>query len=195
MKELTVALLAAQKEMPAVEKTAKANYGMYATLDHLIAKTRPVLNKHGLAVVQFPAVSDLGQPLLRTILVHGATGQMLEADMPLLLPDDKKGMQALGAAITYARRYALSAALGIAAEDDDDGASATSAKAETNGQPKVISEAQRKRLYAMSKEAAMSDDELKALVLRVARVESSKDIPVARYDELCAQVEASSVPF
>lgn len=116
--ELAAALVKAQASMPAVDKTAKANYGMYATLDHLIAKTRPVLNDNGLAIVQFPAVSDLGQPTLRTILVH-SSGEQLSADMPLFVP--RQDMQNLGSAITYAKRYAWSAVLGIAADDDDDG--------------------------------------------------------------------------
>jgi hypothetical protein len=112
------ALIAAQSEMPAVEKTAKANYGMYATLDSLIAKTRPILNKHGLAILQFPSITD-GQPTLTTVILHGESGGHMEYTMPLLL--GKTTMQDLGSAITYAKRYAWSAALGIAADDDDDG--------------------------------------------------------------------------
>jgi uncharacterized protein (DUF3820 family) len=119
---LATALIAAQKEMPAVEKTAKAVYGMYATLDHIIAKTRPVLNKHGLSIVQFPVVTDQGAPGLKTSILH-SSGESVSAVTPLFLP--KQDMQALGSAITYARRYAWAAALGISAEADDDGAYAT----------------------------------------------------------------------
>jgi recombination DNA repair RAD52 pathway protein len=60
---------------------------------------------------------------------------------------------------------------------------------------RVISEAQRKRLYAMSKEANLSDDELKTLVAEVAGVQSSKEIPVGKYDQLCEAVQGAALPF
>lgn len=59
----------------------------------------------------------------------------------------------------------------------------------------VISEGQRKRLYAMSKEAGLSDDELKRIVKDIASVESSKEIPRCVYDRLCEAVQAEGVPF
>lgn len=128
MNALAAALVKAQAAMPAVEDNARANYGTYVTLDHLIAKTRNILNEHGLAIVQFPSVSELGAPTLRTILIHGESGERLEADCPLFL-NGKNDMQALGGAITYARRYGWGAALGISTDQDDDG-NAVSAVAE-----------------------------------------------------------------
>lgn len=118
MKQLAQALVSAQAEMPAVDETGKSNFGAHMTLDHLIAITRPVLNKNGLAIVQLPAVGELGQPVLRTTISH-VSGESLSADAPLFLP--KQDMQALGAAITYARRYAWASACGVTSEKDDDG--------------------------------------------------------------------------
>lgn len=125
---LAQALVAAQAEMKAVEPDAvNPHYKTkFVSLDNLIAKTRPVLNKHGLAIVQLPATNDHGLPVLRTILIHGPTGDRIMADSPLIL--GRNDMQGLGAAITYARRYAWAAALGIASEEDDDGNSAVPAK-------------------------------------------------------------------
>lgn len=60
---------------------------------------------------------------------------------------------------------------------------------------RVITDPQRKRLYALSKEASMTDDDLKRLVVEIAGVESSKDIPAAKYDELCEAVQAEKIPF
>lgn len=122
MKELAAALVAAQAEMPAVEPNATNPHfkSKFVSLDHLIAKTRPVLNAHGLAIVQRPTHLD-GAPALETLLVH-SSGETESSVMPLLLT--KEDMQGLGAAITYARRYAWAAALGIASEADDDGESA-----------------------------------------------------------------------
>ena len=124
--KLAAALVAAQKEMPAVEKTARANYGTYATLDHIIALTRPVLNKHGLTITQWPTVTELGQPALRTTITH-ISGESDSSVMPLFMA--KQDMQQLGSALTYGRRYAWAAALAISSESDDDGAATTEAAA------------------------------------------------------------------
>jgi len=199
VKELAAALVKAQAEMPAVEKNATNPHfrNKFASLDNIIEKTRPVLNKHGLSIQQFPSVNDLGAPTLVTRITH-ESGDALEYQAPLFLQG--QDMQKYGAALTYARRYAWAAALGIANDEDDDGTHASQPPKEqtrTNGagDSSVISEAQRKRLYAMSKEAAMSDEQLKALVLEIAGVEHSKDIPKAKYDALCEAVEANGVPF
>lgn len=195
MSALAKALVSAQAEMPAVEKNQTNPHfrSKFASLDNLIDVTRPVLNRHGLSIQQFPSMSDLGAPTLVTRLTH-ESGEALEYACPLFL--NGQDMQKFGAALTYARRYAWSSALGIANDEDDDGnhASQPAAKQEAAA-AKVISEAQRKRLYAMSKEANLTDDELKALVNEIAGVDSSKDIPAAKYDQLCEAVEAQAVPF
>jgi hypothetical protein len=92
-------------------------------LDKLIEATRPILTKHGLAITQWPSWIPRGEdaaiPSLATTILHVA-GEKVEVSMPLYLTD--KTMQGLGAAITYARRYAWAAALGIASEEDTDAA-------------------------------------------------------------------------
>ena len=118
---LEAALVAAQADMPAVEPNKQNPHfrSMFVSLDHLIAKTRPVLNKHGLSISQWPSVTEHG-PVLRTVVAHESGGR-LEADTPLLM--QKQDMQQLGSAVTYARRYAWASACGISAEEDDDGES------------------------------------------------------------------------
>lgn len=116
---LAGALVAAHKEMPAVAKTGTGNFGAHITLDHLIAQTRQHLAKNGLSIIQLPCVLETGQPALRTTLMH-ESGESLSADAPLFL-GDRQTMQALGSALTYARRQGWSAVLGISTEADDDG--------------------------------------------------------------------------
>lgn len=125
MKSLAAALIAAQGDMPAVEKNAtNPHFGSrFVSLDHLIARTKPVLTKHGLAIVQFPATTDQGAPALTTTLIHGESGEQLSGTVPLVLA--KQDMQGLGAALTYARRYGWASALAISDEDDDDGNAAS----------------------------------------------------------------------
>ena len=127
MSALAEALVAAQAELPlSIGKDANGQIGQrsyrYLTLDKLIAETRPILQKHGLAIVQSPTTIQRGDeriPALRTELIHAGADEFMESSMPLYLTD--KTMQGLGAAITYARRYAWQSVLGIAAEEDTDG--------------------------------------------------------------------------
>lgn len=200
MSELAAALVEAQSKMPAVSKDAENPHfrNKFASLDHIIELTRPVLNANGLSIHQFPSVSDLGAPTLVTVLSH-VSGERLEYAAPLFLQG--QDMQKYGAALTYARRYAWAAALGIANDEDDDGNTA-SAKSETgsfipperpsNGAVKTISEAQQKRLWAIARERGVSDDEVKVIVKTYAEVESTKEIPVDKYDRVIDEIQ---VPF
>ena len=126
-KTLAEALVAAQAEMPAVDKDAKNPHfnSAFTSLDHLIALTRPVLNSHGLALTQAPTHID-GTPALSTKLLH-VSGESEEDVMPLLV--SKSDMQGLGSALTYAKRYAWAAKCGISTEADDDGEQATASAA------------------------------------------------------------------
>ena len=127
MSALAEALVAAQAELPcALGKDADGQIGQrsyrYLTLDKLIAETRPTLQAHGLTIRQWPSYVERGDvnvvPSLVTELLH-VSGEERSWVMPLYLSE--KTMQGLGAAITYARRYAWQSVLGIAAEEDTDG--------------------------------------------------------------------------
>jgi hypothetical protein len=190
---LAAALAACQADLPTVSKDGENPHykTSFVSLDNLIASTRPVLSRHGLALTQFPTSHDTtGMPVLRTILLHAGSGESLEADMPLL--GDLKSMQQLGAAITYARRYAWAAVLGVAAEADTDGEPAPPAEPEV----KVISDQQRRRLFAIAKENDVPPAQLKDIVRQVTGVESTTKIPVELYDEIVGLVEQQEqVPF
>lgn len=90
----------------------------YADLQSVIDAIKPHLTAHGLAVVQAPMPNPNGISL-RTTLMH-SSGQWIagQIDLPI---DRMGGIQGMGSALTYARRYALSALVGIAADEDDDG--------------------------------------------------------------------------
>ena len=113
------ALVAAIGELQNVPKTANNPYfkSKYAPLDAIIDATRPILSKHGLAVMQSPWFEE-GKAGIQTRILH-KDGHSESSN--LLLPLKDQSPQGVGSAITYARRYALAAVLGIASEDDDDG--------------------------------------------------------------------------
>ena len=122
--QVAVSLVAAQREWPKFVKSAKARIEhqgggshqiAYLPLDELLAGVTPRLHEVGLTVMQEPAMAP-GMIGVSTIIVH-ISGQFIQFD-PVLLPAGQ-GAQASGSALSYARRYALLTALGIAAEDDD----------------------------------------------------------------------------
>jgi len=118
IKNLTSALVLAQKEAQNAKKTQKAVYGKYAPLPELIDENKPILSRHGLALIQ-PPISLNGKEVgIQNILIH-ESGEYLEFE-PLMLTAEKMTPQGAGAAITYARRYSLSGILNISSEEDDD---------------------------------------------------------------------------
>lgn len=114
-----MALVSAIGELQNVAKTASNPYfkSKYAPLDAIVDATRPVLLKHGLAISQTPLYIE-GSAGVETTILHAAGHSTTTT---LLLPLKDQSPQGVGGAITYARRYALAAVLGLATEEDDDG--------------------------------------------------------------------------
>lgn len=87
----------------------------YADLASVWEACRKELSENGLSVVQVPETAE-GRISIKTILMH-SSGEWITGDLAMLpVKDDPQGV---GSCITYARRYALSAFVGIAPEDDD----------------------------------------------------------------------------
>lgn len=113
-------LVAALAALSNPAKDAKADTGKfaytYATLPAILDLVRPVLAAHNLAVVQDVAM-DEGRTLITTRVLHSSGEQMTFGP---IVGKGGSSWQELGSAITYARRYSLTAALGIAGDEDDD---------------------------------------------------------------------------
>jgi hypothetical protein len=116
---LAAALAKAQAAFPPIvrdKEVAVRSYSYkYAPLDAILAAVRDPLATNGLAIAQL-----LEGPDLVTLLLH-ESGSTLTARTPL---PPWEGVQQYGSMVTYIRRYALTAMLGIATEDDDDGEAA-----------------------------------------------------------------------
>ena len=125
---INAALVAALGELRNVAKNAVNPHfkNRYASLDAILDAARPVLSKHGLALSQEPIFDD-GKAGVVTRIIHSG-GECREST--LLLPLRDQSAQGVGSALTYARRYAVSSVLGIAADDDDDGQQASKPVAE-----------------------------------------------------------------
>ena len=105
------------REVQVRTKTGGTYTFRYATLDQIMDVARPALGEAGLCVLQ-PIVSTEKGTVLVTRLVH-ESGQWMECEIPL--PRLGEDLQGFGSAVSYVRRYAVSAMLNITADEDDDG--------------------------------------------------------------------------
>lgn len=117
IKNIGLALCKFQASIGKVSKEANNPFfkSKYASLANILDTIQKPLSECGLAFAQLP-----DDDALTTILIHSESGEWIEASykMPVAKQNDP---QAMGSAITYARRYALGAILGLNIDDDDDG--------------------------------------------------------------------------
>jgi hypothetical protein len=141
LNEFAPAFVAASSEMGnAIKDKVNPHFkNAYATLGSVREATRPVLAKHGLALLQTLVHADSGAVLLRTTLLH-KSGQWIAGEQ--LLNPVKNDPQGLGSAISYARRYGEAAICGIVAEEDDDGNAASEAPRKAKAAPAPKAEPQ-----------------------------------------------------
>ena len=121
--DLAAALSKAQGEVEGAKKdSANPHFkSKYADLESVWAACRDALTGNGLAVLQSPGLTVDGVMHMTTQLTH-SSGQWIRGEMSL--PLSKVDPQGAGSALTYMRRYALSAFVGVAPEDDDGNAAA-----------------------------------------------------------------------
>lgn len=117
MKALYAKLLLVQQELGAIKKEADNPFfhSKYFDINALIEHIKPLLNKHGLLLIQ-PLSFLNSYTTLKTILVDVESGEVLETET--ILPDGSEP-QKMGSAITYFRRYAIQSLFLLEAEDDD----------------------------------------------------------------------------
>jgi len=124
---LAAALAAAQGQMKgAVKDSANPFFkSKYADLASVVEAIRVAFASNGLSYIQTVEPSDKDEVRVETTILH-SSGEWIACGI-LSLPVSKSDAQGYGSALTYARRYSLSAATGVAPEDDD-GNLASSAK-------------------------------------------------------------------
>lgn len=151
--DLAAALAKAQAVMAGAskDKTNPAFKSKYADLASVWDACREALTANGIAVVQMTRPSEAQEVIVETRLCH-SSGQWIEG--ALAIPVTKNDAQGFGSCLTYARRYALAAAVGVAPDDDDGNAAAAArppAKATLPG-AMTGAEVNRAELSAMSPE-------------------------------------------
>ncbi len=147
--KLARALAKAQPELTNPEKslvgTIRADSGVeqsfrYAPLSSGLDIVRRILGQHEIATVQTTAIDrQAGIINLTTLLAH-SSGEWIASDWPVCTVTETASPHRMGAALTYARRYALFTLVGIAGEDDLDAPDLTAPTNQTSGSEKPGSE-------------------------------------------------------
>lgn len=175
MKNLYTAFIKAQTELENPHLDSSGYGYKYASLPKILEQVKPVLQKHGLGIIQVSEPTDGTVISIKTILVH-ESGESIESIMTMPIPDIKGAnvTQKSGGAVTYIRRYALTAILGISGDEDTD---ASTPKKDGNGtshsynkNEKYITPGQVKLILGLSKKIPLS-------VVDVAKTMGVKSIP------------------
>lgn len=195
--KLDAALSAAQAELqnPTKDKTAKMkgtsrsgkDYEIsysYADIANVLTDVRPILAKHQIALTQSTAVAG-GALILVTRLSHA--GQWIEGDYPVCQIGGDH--QEMGKAMTYARRYALTAMIGVAAEEDTDGQGASNTH-KPDKAPAKISTDQAQIIRDLLTETKTAEK----VILDYCRVASIDDIPANGFAVIKSKLEARKAP-
>ena len=128
---LSAALAKAQTELTNPEKTLTATIGAdrngegartfrYAPLSTGLDMVRKTLGKHEIAIFQTTAIDQPTRSLFLTTMLTHASGEWIASEWPVCPVSDTATPHRMGAALTYARRYALFTLVGITGEDDLD---------------------------------------------------------------------------
>jgi len=132
IKQIAQALVKAQREFgPALKTSSNPHFkSRYADLAACVEAVMDGLNNNGIMLMQHCHESDSGV-IVETVFIH-ESGEIFSAGK-LHVPATKHDAQGYGSALTYARRYSLMAACGIAPEDDDGNAASRKAPAVPDG--------------------------------------------------------------
>lgn len=176
----------------------------YADLSDVIEAVREALAANELCFIQ-----SVEGETLHTMLFH-SSGERLGNIVPLVGAGSMTGPQAVGSSLTYSRRYGLTALLGVVAEEDDDAqaaqhsaprakelpprkdgkpAQADYPKANPNWEKELCTEPQRKKLWAMAKEAGYDEKTLKEAIMAATGKDSTKELTKSEIQALFAEFE------
>lgn len=158
IKELAKAIITFHSKVNKIKKDAKNPFfkSNYATLSNILESIEIPLTESGLAFTQFPD----GENGLTTMLIHAESGEFMQSTYNMKpVKDDPQGR---GSAITYQRRYALAAILGLNIDDDDDANTAThGAKA-----PKAVTSYNHKAIEKDGK-PLVTNEQFKKIIERI----------------------------
>lgn len=205
--ELAAALSKAQGEIGGAIVDSKNPYfnSEYASLESVINVSKEPLAKNGLSITQIPS-NEGTKVKLETVMMH-SSGQWISGNLEM--QPDKQTPQGIGSCISYARRYALSAFLGIYEKDDDGNAAEKEKPGNEQKQPATQSkpqgpspsiqphhgpsEAQLKRLFAIMKTGNWTEEQVKTYMKTTMNgISSRSQLTGTQYQMLCSIIEKHS---
>lgn len=182
IKAIAPALLKAQKSIKAAIKGSQNPFfkSKYADILSVLDAVKGPLNENDIIVLQphvFDAISATS--FVETALVH-TSGEWMSSQTPIVTAK-ANDPQALGSAITYARRYSLQSFVSLPAEDDD-GEGAMS----RNKKKVELTKEQIKSLH----EGVETDPKILNNILKAYGISNLEDLPKAKYDECLGRINA-----
>jgi len=173
MNNIAGAFVAAQKGFsPAIKAASNPHFkSKYADLAACVEAVIDALHDNGIALMQRTTECESGV-IVETVFIHESGEQM--SGGKLQVPADKHTPQGYGSAMTYARRYSLMAACGIAPEDDDG-----------NAGSEKISQDQAANIEALADEVGKSPKN----ICEYFKVKKVADIPAAQYQRIVKSLE------
>jgi len=187
--EISKALVVAWSELKNPKHNAKVSVRTkqggqytfeYTDLGGILEEAKAVLGKHQISIHQNAYTTD-GFVTVETMFLHSSGEWMKSSPLQVKANAD---MKELGGQITYMKRYSLSAMLGIATEEDDDGNLGSGDTA-----TQKLTQAQVNRLFAIGRSAGVSDADIKKAVVQDYKKARAEDLTKKEYDELCARLE------
>lgn len=162
---LSAALAKAQAEIENASKTANNPHfkSKYADLAEVLNTVRPVMSRHGIAIVQMPSFES-GLASVETLMTH-SSGEWISNICSA--PVSKQDAQGVGSAVTYLRRYSLASFAGIAQEDDDANAAVGQRQTPAPARP--------------AEKPALPDDRFRAACDAIAAGKTSVQVVRSRY--------------
>jgi hypothetical protein len=199
MKEtnLIESLVKAQSEMThaAFDQTNPHFKSKFASLKSVIDAIKPALNANGIFFMQVSHPLDNGVGI-ETIFCKA--DEKLSTGV-VMVPVDKANAQGLGSALTYAKRYSLAMACGIAADVDDDGNGAAAAPPQRKGQSVVrtvieqegiVVDETKRDAYVTQLLAKVTDDDAAGVQELVDELSTDSDMKIAVWAELPSNVRS-----
>lgn len=177
------AFLKAQAKIENAKKDTENEYfkANYATLSSVLKEVKKALPANDLGYVQFPELETV-----TTLIIH-SSGQFIGCKTPIKA--SKQDAQAYGSALTYARRYALTALLGMTQEDDD-GQEASKPNNERKETPPQIKYAEPEYLASIGRAmTALGPDKIKKIIFDVTGQDSPEKIEIKHKEQISKKIK------
>lgn len=193
---LVKALIKAQQGFAALEKSKTAKYAsstyLYADLDDMKKATMPSLEKNGLTLNFFPSNIN-GVPHLEALLVH-ESGEYIQSRYPIT--PDKAGLQGVGAAFTYLKRYFWGSILSLYEDENDDNFSEPGEapiKKTTQKEVNFVEEKINERQLSELRKELTGQKALFEQILSDCSIEKITDLPSKKFDYIMGYVKQEKI--